>query len=52
MGLETVEAATFAVAPGTFVITITFGGFASGKRFLGSVVKATIPIIKKPAIIL
>ena len=50
IGFETVLAATCAVAPGTLVMTITCGGFASGKRFLGSSTKATIPMIKNPAI--
>ncbi len=50
IGFETVEATTFAVAPGTFVITTILGGFASGKRFFGSVVNPTIPIIKNPTI--
>ena len=50
IGLETVDAATFAVAPGTEVMTTILGGFASGKRFFGSVVNPTIPIMKKPAI--
>ena len=33
-GFETVLAATWAVAPGMAVITITCGGFASGKQVL------------------
>ena len=51
IGLDTVLAATCAVAPGTLVITITCGGLASGNRFFGNVNKAIIPMIKKPAII-
>ena len=50
MGFETVLAATCAVAPGTLVITMTCGGFESGKRFLGSTMSATIPMMKNPPI--
>ena len=51
IGLEIVLAETCAVAPGMLVITRTSGGVESGKRFLGSVINATIPRIKKPPII-
>ena len=51
IGFETVLAATWAVAPGIFVMTTTWGLFASGNRFLGSVIKPMIPITKKPTMI-
>ena len=47
MGFETVLAATCAVAPGIAVITITWGGFASGNRFFGKCCQANYSQNKK-----
>ena len=52
IGLETLLATVFAVAPGIWVITITCGRLASGKRFLGKDIRAMIPIAKNTAITL